>query len=65
MTENERLHIFMSLVTEKKIGVLMGGLSAEREVSLKSGGAILKALREKGYDAVPVDVDRNVAEVHA
>ncbi len=52
----------MALVTRKKIGVLMGGLSAEREVSLKSGEAILKALRDKGYDAFPVDVDRNVAE---
>lgn len=62
MTEDERLHIFMGLVTEKKIGVLMGGLSAEREVSLKSGDAILKALRGRGYDAVPVDVDRNIAE---
>lgn len=51
----------MSLVTKKKIGVLMGGLSAEREVSLKSGEAILKALKGRGYDAVPVDVDRNVA----
>ncbi len=50
------------IVTEKKIGVLMGGLSAEREVSLKSGEAILKALRDRGYDAVPVDVDRNAAE---
>ena len=28
----------------KKIGVLMGGLSAEREVSLKSGAAVHKAL---------------------
>ncbi|MDZ4383140.1 MAG: hypothetical protein U0937_00685, partial [Thermodesulfovibrionia bacterium] len=52
----------MGLVTRKRIGVLMGGLSAEREVSLKSGEAILKALRDKGYDALPVDVDRNVAE---
>ncbi|WP_243370049.1 D-alanine--D-alanine ligase [Geotalea sp. SG265] len=46
----------------KKIGVLMGGLSAEREVSLKSGAAVLKALIGKGYDAVGVDVDRKVAD---
>jgi D-alanine-D-alanine ligase len=52
----------MALVTNKRIGVLMGGLSSEREVSLASGGAILKALRERGYDAVAIDVGRDVAE---
>jgi len=44
-----------------KIGVLMGGLSAEREVSLKSGAAVHKALLEKGYDAVAIDVGRDLA----
>ncbi len=47
----------------KKIGVLMGGLSAEREVSLKSGAAVHKALLARGYDAVAIDVDRDVAQV--
>ena len=51
----------MGLVTKKKIGVLMGGLSSEREVSLATGNAVLKALREKGYDTVAVDVGRDVA----
>jgi D-alanine-D-alanine ligase len=45
----------------KKIAVLMGGLSAEREVSLKSGAAVHRALLEKGYDAIPLDVDRDLA----
>ncbi|UFS71630.1 D-alanine--D-alanine ligase [Geomonas sp. RF6] len=45
----------------RKIAVLMGGLSAEREVSLKSGAAILKALVEKGYDAVGIDAGRDLA----
>lgn len=45
-----------------KIGVLMGGLSAEREVSLKSGGAVLNALLEKGYNAVAIDAGRSLAE---
>jgi D-alanine-D-alanine ligase len=45
----------------KKIGVLMGGLSAEREVSLNSGRAVLAALTSQGYDAVGIDVDRNLA----
>lgn len=33
----------------------MGGLSAEREVSLQTGGAVLAALLERGHDAVAVD----------
>jgi D-alanine-D-alanine ligase len=51
----------MGLVTDKKIGVLLGGLSSEREVSLASGRAVLKALQEKGYPAVSIDVGRDVA----
>lgn len=39
----------------------MGGLSAEREVSLKSGAAVHKALLARGYDAVAVDVGRDLA----
>jgi D-alanine-D-alanine ligase len=39
-----------------RIGVLMGGPSAEREVSLRSGKAILEALLERGYDARPVEL---------
>lgn len=50
------------MVTHKKIGVLLGGLSSEREVSIASGTAILKALHEKGYHAVAVDVGRDIAE---
>jgi len=52
----------MALVTKKKIGVLMGGLSSEREVSLASGTAVHKALTGKGYDAVAVDVGRDAAD---
>ncbi len=51
----------MALVTNKKIGVLLGGLSSEREVSLSSGNAILKALKEKGYHAEAIDVGRDAA----
>jgi D-alanine-D-alanine ligase len=43
-----------------KIGVLLGGLSAERDISLRSGEAILGALAERGYDACPIFVDRDV-----
>jgi D-alanine-D-alanine ligase len=38
-----------------KVAVLMGGKSAEREVSLKSGGMVLQALRSKGVDAHAFD----------
>jgi len=46
---------------KKKIGVLMGGLSREREISLRTGKALCKALIEKGYVACPIDVDRDIA----
>jgi len=45
---------------DKKIGVLMGGLSAERAVSIKTGEAVLNALRERGYDAHALFVDRDI-----
>ena len=45
----------------KKIAVLMGGLSAEREISLKTGGAVLKALQEAGYRAEAIDAGRDLA----
>lgn len=41
----------------KKIAVVMGGPSAEREVSLNTGRAILTALQEKGYNVVGIDLD--------
>lgn len=44
----------------KKIGVLMGGFSAEREVSLKSGKAIAASLARLGYRTVSIDVDSDV-----
>lgn len=41
----------------------MGGLSREREISLKTGKAILKALIDKGYNALPVDVGNDIADI--
>ena len=46
-----------------KVGVLMGGNSAEREVSLSSGTGVLQALRAKGVDAHPVDVGDDIVAV--
>ncbi len=39
-----------------KVAVLMGGPSAEREVSLRSGAAVAKGLRQAGYDVTDVDI---------
>jgi len=47
---------------KKRIGLLMGGMSSEREVSLMSGKAILQALLDLGYDARPVEADETLAE---
>lgn len=47
------------------IAVLMGGWSAEREVSLMSGNGIADALEGKGYKVTRVDMDRNIAQVMA
>lgn len=48
-----------------KVAVLMGGLSAEREVSLKSGAAVLAALRRQGVDAHGIDVGKDILQVLA
>jgi D-alanine-D-alanine ligase len=45
---------------QKKIAVLMGGLSAEREISLRTGAAALNALLQLGYRAVGIDVGMNL-----
>lgn len=48
---------------DTKIAVLCGGLSSEREVSLRSGKNVFEALKKLGYSNVElVDVDKNVAK---
>jgi D-alanine-D-alanine ligase len=42
-----------------RIAVLMGGRSAEREVSLSSGRGVIRALREEGFDTLEVDPGDN------
>jgi D-alanine-D-alanine ligase len=46
-----------------RVGVLLGGISAERDVSLKTGEAIVEALRARGHDVVPIYVDRDIDRV--
>lgn len=45
-----------------KVALLLGGTSAEREISLKSGHAVLAALRRQGVDVEPLDPDASVLE---
>src|SRR5580698_10332319 len=47
----------------KHVAVLMGGWSAEREVSLRSGKACAEALEKKGYRVTKIDVGRDIATV--
>jgi len=46
----------------RRIGVLLGGQSAERAVSLESGAAVLRALQERGYRVTPLDVDGRICQ---
>lgn len=43
-----------------RVGVLYGGQSAEREISLQSGSAVFAALQEAGVDSVLIDVGDNI-----
>jgi D-alanine-D-alanine ligase len=47
--------------TREHVAVLMGGWSAEREVSLNSGKAVAAALEGEGYRVSKIDVDRDIA----
>ncbi|GJD51355.1 D-alanine--D-alanine ligase B [Methylobacterium crusticola] len=49
----------------KHVAVLMGGWSAEREVSLNSGRACAAALEARGFRVTPVDAQRDLASVLA
>jgi D-alanine-D-alanine ligase len=51
------------MLKDKRIGVLMGGTSAEREVSLRSGNAVYNALKGLHYDVIPVDVSQDICVV--
>ena len=46
----------------RRIGVLMGGTSAERSISLKTGRAIWKSLRNQGFNPLAIDAARSLPE---
>jgi len=50
------------MTTIKRVAVLLGGRSAEREVSLSSGAGCARALRAEGFDVVEVDPGDNLAQ---
>ena len=41
-----------------KVGVIMGGISSEREISLRSGEAIVKNINKNKYEVIPVIIDK-------
>lgn len=57
MTQNVADQAFIQRLGN--VAVLYGGTSAEREISLRSGNAVISALREAGVAVVPVDVGEN------
>ncbi|MBI1275694.1 D-alanine--D-alanine ligase [bacterium] len=50
------------MAVKPHIAVLLGGISAEREVSLNSGKAVVKALERQGYKVTGIDVGADLAE---
>lgn len=56
MKETERQQLIDSL---GRVAVLYGGTSAEREISLQSGEAVIRALQEEGVTVVPVEINSN------
>ncbi|OEG69122.1 hypothetical protein ATZ36_11385, partial [Candidatus Endomicrobiellum trichonymphae] len=51
----------LAKLSNKRIGVLYGGLSSEREISIKSGKAVLNAFRKLKLNVCGIDVNRNIA----
>jgi D-alanine-D-alanine ligase len=47
----------------KRVAVLFGGMSAEREVSLSSGRQVIAALRQAGFDVTPIEVGDDLGAV--
>lgn len=53
----------MNRIGAKRIGVLAGGPSSEREISLRSGTAVYKALVDEGYNAIFLDVKDDICDI--
>src|ERR1700746_2682794 len=62
MTSRE-FGVLIRILRLKHVAVLMGGWSAEREVSLRSGKACADALERQDYRVTRIDVDRDIAAI--
>ncbi|MDF0730740.1 D-alanine--D-alanine ligase [Pseudomonas entomophila] len=60
---DEKLHSTLDPKTFGRVAVLYGGTSAERDVSLKSGAAVIEALISAGVDVLPIDVGDDLLDV--
>ncbi|WP_449431299.1 D-alanine--D-alanine ligase [Pseudomonas putida] len=58
----DKLHSTLDVKAFGRVAVLYGGKSAEREVSLKSGAAVIEALSSAGVDVVAIDVGDDLLE---
>ncbi len=58
---SDTLSPLSAAVDRRRVAVLLGGLSAEREISLVTGRACAEALRRTGYDVVEIDAGWDVA----
>jgi len=63
MTQHVSMESSKKALEGKSIGVLLGGIGPEREISLKTGEAIATALESRGHKVVRVYVDRDIDRV--
>ncbi len=63
MTQSTSMESRKNTLAGKTIGVLLGGIGPEREISLKTGEAIATALESRGHKVVRVYVDRDIDRV--
>jgi D-alanine-D-alanine ligase len=61
MTQHDTVTDVLQLAQDKRIAVLAGGQSGEREVSLRSGAGVLEVLQAEGLDALMLDPQPNLA----
>jgi D-alanine-D-alanine ligase len=52
-----------AIYRRQRVGVLFGGFSTEKEISIRTGKAVISALREKGYRVIPIPVRENLPAV--
>jgi D-alanine-D-alanine ligase len=52
----------VAFTKKTRVGVLMGGMSTERSISIKSGLAVLRALQARGWNAVAIDMGPDLAK---